>query len=127
MISVVKEVTALLRFLKKLFQFGKDESISASLMEKARASALLNENHFSAPDLTSEGLTQFFHDNEELEQLQLQQIINEHHQQSLLFQQQMEENMLHQQQLQDMHDPYQNPGQDIVVDEHYHHIDHGLD
>lgn len=30
------------------------------------------------------------------------------------------------QQLQDMHDPYMNPGQDIVVDEHFHNIDHGF-
>jgi len=29
-------------------------------------------------------------------------------------------------QLQDMHDPYLNPGQDIVVDEHHHSFDHGF-
>lgn len=120
-------MTTLFRFLKKLFQFGADESVSASLMKKARASALLNENFLSSPNLTSEGLIKFFHDNEELEQLQLQQEKN------LLFQHQMEEEMRQQQHLQDlqhmqdMHDPYRNPGQDIVVDEHYHHIDHGFD
>lgn len=25
-----------------------------------------------------------------------------------------------------LYDPYQNPGQDLIVDETYHHIDHGL-
>ena len=40
------------------------------------------------------------------------------------------EEMMHQQEITNqlnMHDPYLNPGQDHVVDEVYHGIDHGSD
>src|SRR5690606_35971993 len=121
------DVKALLRFLKKLFQFANDEEIiSHAWMVKARASAIMSE-HVSSPKATFEELIKFCHDEEE------QRSIQEHEQQNLLFQQQMEEEMGEQQHLQDwqriqdMHDPYQNPGQDIVVDEHCHHIDHSFD
>lgn len=122
-------MTTLFRFLKKLFQFGSEESIPASLMEKARMSALLSDNLLSSDNLTFKELTKFY-DDDELDQFQFEQMIQEHERQHFLFQQRMEEEMREQQlwqDLQHMHDPYQNPGQDIVVDEVYHHIDHGLD
>ncbi len=126
-------MTTLFNFFKKLFQFGSDDGVPASLMEKARASALMSENISSSTNATFEELTKFYHDEEELEQLRLEQMIQEQGHNQVLFQQQIEEDVHRQQHLQalqhmqDMHDPYKNPGQDIVVDEHYHHIDHGFD
>lgn len=35
------------------------------------------------------------------------------------------DDLLHQQFIDQMHDPYLHPGQDIVIDETYHGIDHG--
>ena len=93
----------------------------------------MSENISSSTNATFEELTKFYHDEEELEQLRLEQMIQEQGHNQVLFQQQIEEDVHRQQHLQalqhmqDMHDPYKNPGQDIVVDEHYHHIDHGFD
>lgn len=114
-------------FIKKLFGFGSDDDgVSSSLIERATNSALMSENNFAPTDLTSEGLTQFFHDNEELEQLQQQQLLHDYlHQQQIYDQQQHDLEQL--QHIQNMHDPYLNPGQDIVVDETYHGHDHGFD
>lgn len=38
----------------------------------------------------------------------------------------MDDDYLLQQQQHDLHDPYKTPGVDIVVDESYHGIDHGM-
>lgn len=113
-------------FLKKLCRFGSEDSISSSLMEKARASALISEKNHLPTDLTSEGLTRYYYDNEELEQLRQQHLNDDYlHQQELFEQQQRDLEQL--QHMQDMHDPYLNPGQDINVDESYHGIDHSFD
>lgn len=134
----------LFEFIKKLFGMGNEDRVSSSLIEKARNSALFSENHFSAPNITSESLTRHYYDSEELEQLQLQQMLHDQHQNELLQQQQQQQlqDLQHMQEmdnlqqmqdlqnLQDLHndnDPFQNPGLDMTVDEYHHNIDHGFD
>ncbi|VEF46575.1 Uncharacterised protein [Bacillus freudenreichii] len=56
----------------------------------------------------------------------IDELIYQSHLDDQMFHDQMDQDRMFQDQMQrDMHDPYLNPGQDIVVDESYHGIDHG--
>lgn len=89
-------------FFKKIMAVFSGDHPS-SLMEKAMDSVLLDSDQIgnAASSLLSDSMK--FHGHDDLEEMMLQQ------------------------QIQDMHDPYKNPGLDLVIDEHYHGIDHGMD
>lgn len=53
---------SLFEILKKLFGFGSEDTVSSSLMEKARASALMSENNFLPKDLTSDRTNRLYDD-----------------------------------------------------------------
>ena len=98
----------LLVFKKLKMFFDGEENTTSSLMAKAMESAKMNS--FDSPAFLSNDTAGSFDDLEDM-----------------MLQQQMDDQLLMDQQMRDMHDPYLNPGQDIVVDESYHGIDHGAD
>lgn len=98
MLSLIKKILAI---------FSSGESSTSSLMERALESSVTDNVGRTALFLSHDA-----HD--DLDDMMMQQ-------------QALDNELLQQQIMRDMHDPYLNPGQDHVVDETYHGIDHGMD
>lgn len=117
--------TFMFSFIKHLFLSGKDES-ATDLFDRALHNVINNDGgygNFSAPDI-------FQHDSDA--DWHLRQAIEDHHtfmdDHERTMQQFNEQNQINHdmQQLQETHDPFTNPGQDMIIDEQHHGIDHGL-
>lgn len=113
-----REWVKLFRFLKKLF--GNTDGTS-DLMERAMNSAMMDQMNASQLSNISDSLRDDDH--------MLEQFMRENQEREFMNQQMHDDQdrEFMEQQMRDMHDPYLNPGQDIVVDESYHGIDHGSD
>lgn len=104
-------------FIKKIFSIGRSSTISNSHSQKRNN----HEPNYSA-----------LHDEDDFDWKVQQQSIEQH--QSSVDQHERDRQQFEQQnqmshdehQLKSMNNPYMNPGQDIVVDEHYHDIDLGF-
>ncbi|MFD1706893.1 hypothetical protein ACFSCZ_09135 [Siminovitchia sediminis] len=95
----------MITFIKKMFNVLNGNQMESDLMSRAMDSALQDKAGMLGSTLGSFSGSSYPDDIEDL-----------------VYQSHMDDQMLR-----DMHDPYLNPGQDIVVDEVYHGIDHGSD
>lgn len=96
-------------FIKKMINAFNGNQSESDLMSRAVDSAMQGKTGMFSSALSSLSSKSDYHD--DMDQLMYQMHVDE----------QMEQ--MHR----DMHDPYLNPGQDFVVDEVYHGIDHGND
>ena len=115
-------------FFKKLFS---KQSETADLMNQAMMQ-VIEEKAVNGSLFSSDTSGSFNGVDDDLDLLQQQALENhqmmtdEHLSEMQRFQ---EQNQWQQEmdQLQFDNNPYMNPGQDIVADEHHHHLDHGFD
>lgn len=108
-----KEWVKLFSLLKKLF--GGSSSTS-DLMERARDSAMMDQ-------MANASFSDSYSDESLQDMMDGQYALLDHEEQI----RQIDDQNFQQRVMEEMHDPYLNPGQDIVVDESYHGIDHGMD
>src|SRR5690625_2569466 len=118
----------MLSFIKQLFSSEKSES-ATDLFERSLHNVVNNgggHGDFSASN-------NFQHSSDDVDaDWHLRQAVEDHHtymdDHEEMTRQFNEQNQINQdmQQLQDMHDPFTNPGQDMIIDEQHHGIDHGL-
>lgn len=108
--------------IEKIFTFFKGNGAGSSeLMERATELSMIDEDTLDVQ--MDRNLFDFLMNSPA-------DPISQHahlHEMDDLMHQQLHEtdDLMHQQFIDQMHDPYLNPGQDIVIDETYHGIDHG--
>lgn len=121
----------MLSLIKRLFSSSNEKS-SSSLMDRAMEQ-VINSGGGQTFRFTKDSSTLFSHVDDDYDVQLLQEQAIEQHQQ-FVEQHQRDVDLFNQQnqmqqdfdRMNEMHDPFLNPGQDIVVDEH-HHLDHGFD
>lgn len=115
-------------FIKQLFSSEKIESVT-DLFERSLHNVVNNGGGHG--DFSASNMFQHSSDDGDTD-WHLRQAVEDHHtfmdDHEEMTRQFNEQNQINQdmQQLQDMHDPFTNPGQDMIIDEQHHGIDHGL-